>query len=318
MPPSNPSSSNVDRWDPLRRLTSRDRLLLFWLAEHYVLTGAQIARALFPNPRTARQRLLTLYRMNVLTRWVDQAATGSTGYLYALGRLGGVLHPTAYADPDNRGLRPPRSHPERIDRLVGSQRLPHLLGVNAFFTDLHAAARACPQARLVRWWSEQHATAAYASATGVTGTGIRPDGHGIWQVTDPLGARRTVGWWLEHDRETEPVPRVMRKLAAYARLTRVGPTYPVLFHVPTARREEQLLTALLGVPAEVPVATAVHSDDPAGPVWTLAADQGRRRWLHELVLTQQPDGSWGSDAGPYRLLTGWRTLRYVAGIRKKK
>lgn len=35
------------------------------------------------------------------------------------------------------------------------------------------------------------------------------------------------------------------------------------------------------------------------------------RTAEMLVLTQRPDGSWGSDAEPYRFLTGWRTLRHV-------
>lgn len=43
-----------------------------------------------------------------------------------------------------------------------------------------------------------------------------------------------------------------------------------------------------------------------------AFDSALGRTAHILVLTQQPDGSWGSDAGPFRLLTGWRTLRHVA------
>lgn len=41
-------------------------------------------------------------------------------------------------------------------------------------------------------------------------------------------------------------------------------------------------------------------------------DSALARTAQLLILTQQADGSWGSDAGPYRLLTGWRTLRYVA------
>jgi hypothetical protein len=41
-------------------------------------------------------------------------------------------------------------------------------------------------------------------------------------------------------------------------------------------------------------------------------DAALARTANLLILTQQPDGSWGSDTGPYRLLTGWRTLRHVA------
>jgi hypothetical protein len=40
-------------------------------------------------------------------------------------------------------------------------------------------------------------------------------------------------------------------------------------------------------------------------------DAAVARTAEILVLTQRPDGSWGTDAEPYRLLTGWRTLRYV-------
>lgn len=284
MPRRLPVPPPPDRWENLRRLTSRDRLLLSWLAEHYLLSTAQITRALFPDPRTARQRLMILHRIGALTRWVDVSATGSRQYLYALGPLGQILHPYAYHDPDNTGAKPPRSHLERINRLVGSRTLTHLLGVNGFFTNLHAHTRTDPQARLVRWWSEQHATTAYATAAAFAGNGggIRPDGHGIWQVTTAAGLTHRVGFFLEHDTGTEPLRTVLRKLRAYESLARVGPAYPVLLWVPGTRRERHLLDALTGMPAAVPVATAVHSDDPAGPVWTLAADRHPPRHLHEL------------------------------------
>ena len=117
---------------------------------------------------------------------------------------------------------------ERTERIVGSRRLAHLLGTNQLFIDLHAYARTDRRARLVRWWSEQHATAAYALS------GIRPDGHGIWQVGD-----HTVGFWLEHDRGTEKIATVLDKLRNYARLAEVGPRYPVLLRVPVAAPRTQ-------------------------------------------------------------------------------
>lgn len=40
-------------------------------------------------------------------------------------------------------------------------------------------------------------------------------------------------------------------------------------------------------------------------------DAALQRTARMLALTQQADGSWGNDAGGYRLLTGWRLLRYV-------
>jgi hypothetical protein len=44
-------------------------------------------------------------------------------------------------------------------------------------------------------------------------------------------------------------------------------------------------------------------------------DAALTRTAELLVHTQNPDGSWGQDTtGPYRLLTGWRTLRYAARL----
>jgi hypothetical protein len=71
--------------------------------------------------------------------------------------------------------------------------------------------------------------------------------------------------------------------AGYDRLAgRGGPRYPVLLWLPDRRRETRLLATLAGVPTRMPVATAVHGGDPAGPVWALADQPGRRRHLHPL------------------------------------
>jgi hypothetical protein len=113
--------------------------------------------------------------------------------------------------------------------------------------------------------------AAYARAN------IRPDGHGIWQVDD-----QRVGFFREHDNNTEDLPRVIAKLAAYEYLASFGPRYTVLPLVPDRRRETALLRALHGTPTPMPVATAVHSCVPAGPVWALAGVAGPRLRLHEL------------------------------------
>ena len=41
------------------------------------------------------------------------------------------------------------------------------------------------------------------------------------------------------------------------------------------------------------------------------------RTAEMLVLTQKSDGSWGPEAGPYRLLSSWRTLRYASRMVRK-
>jgi hypothetical protein len=269
--------SRQERLDLLRRLTLRDRQLLAWLAEHYLLSTDQIAEALFPSRRSALLRLATLRSIDAVTRFVD-VTTGTSQYLYALGPLGAVLHPTTYTDPDRPSARAPRSSIERTERIVASAKLRHLLGVNQLFVDLHAYTRTDPNSRLLRWWSEQHATAAYAAAD------IRPDAHGIWSA-----GGRTVGFFLEHDNNTENLNRVLRKLRAYERLAEFGPRYPVLLRVRSRRREVNLLRALAGLPTAMPIATGIHHEHPAGPAWTLITDPERRRWLHELPSDHGPD-----------------------------
>src|SRR5919197_464749 len=172
--------------------------------------------------------------------------------------------------PDQPGARPPRTHLDRRARIARSPRLSHLLGVNQFHVDLLAHARTHPGTALERWWSEQHTTAAYAAAGQ---TLIRPDGHGIWRS----GTTR-VGYFVEFDTGSSDLPRLVGKLAGYDRLAaRGGPRSPVLPWLPDRRRETRLHATLSGVATRMPVATAVHCPDPAGPVWTLTDGPGRRR-----------------------------------------
>jgi hypothetical protein len=266
----------IDPLADVRRLTGRDRLLLAWLAEHYVLSTEQISAALFPSIRSAQKRLTVLHSIGAVSRYAfARTEAGGGSYRYTLGPLGVLLHPHAYTDPDNAAARPPRSHIERRARILRSPRLDHLLGVNTFFTDLLAQARASTgRAALERWWSEQHATTAFRTAL----SRIRPDGHGIWRVDSTY-----VGLFLEHDRGTEDVRRVLRTLIQYERLaTDSGPRFPVLLWVPSLSRETHLQHHLANVRLPMPVATAVHSRNPAGPVWRLAGGRGQRLHLHEL------------------------------------
>ncbi len=284
-----PASGKPGPFDAHRRLTSRDRLLLTWLAEHYLLSSVQIARALFTNPRTARLRLTILHRLGFLTAIPSGRDDGGPQpWLYTLGPLGLHLHPRAYHDPDNLGLRPPRSSVERARRIIASPQAQHFLGVNQFFVDLHAHTRTHPHTRLARWWSERHATDTYSRAD------IHPDGHGIWHVESGAGNAR-VGFFLELDRSTENLARVIGKLRGYETLARFGPRYPVLLWVPDPHRETSLLRALDGVPTAMPVATAVQQDNPAGPIWAPATEPYQRRALHQLPSHPGPDASTNPD-----------------------
>jgi hypothetical protein len=286
-----PPSGKPGPFAPLRRLTTRDRNLLSWLAEHYLLSSDQITHALFNHPRTARQRLTILTRLGFLTaipRGRDDGAPQP--WLYTLGPLGLDLHPRAYHDPDNLGLRPPRSSVDRARRIIASPQAEHFLGVNQFFADLHAHHRTHPHAKLLRWWSERHATDTYSRAD------IHPDGHGVWQV-DTRAGRHTVGFFLELDRSTENLARVIGKLKGYETLAAFGPRYPVLLWVPDARRETSLLRALDGVHTAMPVATAVQQAHPAAPIWALANDPYHRHPLHQLPSDPGPDTPTNPERG---------------------
>ena len=287
------------RADPLavfRRIVPRDHALLALLAEHYLLSTPQIAAAFFDNRRTAQRRLTTLHRLDVVHRFAyPNAENTAVPYLYTLGQVGLQLYPDAYHDPDDRHTKTPRSSLERARRIAASASAAHLLGVNQFFVDLLTAVRygqasGAPDSRLLRWWSEQHATDVYAQSN------IRPDGHGVWTAEG-----RTVGFFLEHDRGTEDLPRVVAKLRAYARLAEFGPRYPVLLWLPTPERQANVLRLLAGVRMPMPVATAVHGPDPAGRVWTLSTDlpanPARRRRLHELPSDHGPRS--GTNPGHY-------------------
>jgi hypothetical protein len=279
------SAAKPDPLAGLRRLTPRDRLLLSWLAEHYLLSTEQIATALFTSRRSAQQRLTILHRVGAVSRFphnpADGDARGGTGqYLYTLGPLGVALHPTAYTDPDNPAARAPRSHTERRLNIARTPKLAHLLGTNQFVIGLHAHARRDPRCRVERWWSEHHATAVY------TQSGICPDAHGIWRVGDT-----TAGWFLEYDNATENLARVITKLRAYERLAKDGPRYPVLLWVPTRQREQHLLDLLHGTTTAMPVATTTHCPNPGGAVWSLAGTDGPRLALHQLPSDHGPHGA---------------------------
>jgi hypothetical protein len=94
---------------------------------------------------------------------------------------------------------------------------------------------------------------------------------------------------FHYDTDTENLARVIRKLKGYERLAQFGPRYPVLLWVPHTRRENSLLQAPSGVPTVMPVATAVHATNPAGPIWALTSDPYQRRALHHLPSDPSPD-----------------------------
>jgi hypothetical protein len=187
--------------------------------------------------------------------------------------------------------RPPGPRARRRrEHLTSRANLPHLLGVNAFFTGLAGYARTHPDADLVRWWSAARCQQMGAFAGDGDDIHVRtytptsrPDGHGIYTEHG-----RQVAFFLEYDTGTErPLSRLVDKLDGYLPLARVtGQVWPVLFWLHSAEREAHLHQALARADARYPVATAARDqpghDNPAGAIWWLHGLPGRRLRLAEL------------------------------------
>ena len=270
-----------------RRLTDRDLTLIDLLHEHDVLTGDQIARLCFTSPGRARHRLLELTRRRVLARFRRRLPVGSQHWRYTLGPVGATLHAAAHADP----LPRPARVAARILALASSPRLDHRIATNEVFVALthHARTHHTPAAglpQLAVWWSERQATAAFGKI-------VRPDGYGEW-----IEHGRRVGFFLELDHGTEPLPRLLDKLTGYSHLTELGIHHPLLILLPTTIRESHLHQRLRTDPrldrgdgSGLIVATAAADQlaatatSPADTVWLRPALRHRAR----LIDLTHPD-----------------------------
>ncbi|MFE9958118.1 replication-relaxation family protein [Micromonospora sp. NPDC005299] len=283
--------------DPLLRLqasiTARDDRLLGWLYDHGLLTTDQIATALFPSLDFAQRRLRRLTVLRAVDRFrPNKPDGGSYPYHYLLDQLG-YEHVRA-----QRGLGPPRRDQARRRKrsLTSRPDLPHLLGGNRVFIDLAAHARTHPNSRLDRWQpaSAFHDPGVFYRKGGnpqvmVHGpSGLpRPDGAGVWTEQD-----RSVPFFLEYDTGRERLDVLTEKIAKYERLYAMSTwAWPVLFHLPSARREANLHHRLTGTTPRAVIATttadlrAATGASPAEQVWHLVGLGAARRRLIDLPYT---------------------------------
>ena len=151
----------------LGQLTNRDHVILDWLYDHKIMTTAQLARALFPSLDTAQERLRKLHLLGLLDRGRYREGGGKHSWRCMLDHDGWAIV-AAYRGDDP----PPRRDKIRARNLnlVQSPKTEHLLGVNAFFTDLAGYARTHHGASLDRWWSESR----IATYTSVLPTRMPP------------------------------------------------------------------------------------------------------------------------------------------------
>ncbi len=275
------------------RLTARDRWLLRMLHEHRVLTTTQIAGLAFGTTRAATARMSVLYTYRAVDRFRPLAPAGSAPLHFILDDAGAaVLAAEDGTTPAALGYRR-----DRAVAIALSARLGHTTGANGFFTELAAAARASRgRHELECWWSERRCAA-------IWGDLARPDGYGRWTEQPPGRPPATADFFLEYDTGTEDLPRLIAKLAGYAALAaRTGIPTPVLFWLPSPRREAALRARLAGPPPHgtpgatsaaqipgVPVATAAPgTEGPAGAAWLRAGTAGPRLPLAQLAAPGTP------------------------------
>jgi hypothetical protein len=274
------------------------------LCEHRVLTTAQVTQLAFGTTRAATARMTTLYQYRAVDRFRPLAPAGSSPLHFILDEAGAML----LAAEDGITAADLGYRRDRSMAIALSPRLAHDTGANGIFTALAAATRASSgQAALESWWGARRCAATW-------GDHARPDGYGRWTEQSPgQSAAATVDFFLEYDTGTEPLSRVVAKLAGYAALAaRTGITTPVLFWLPSARREAALHARLAGPPPPgtynaasaaqipgVPVATATPGTSPQGPAgaaWLPADSPGPRLRLSQLAPPgPAPDG--GSPDG---------------------
>lgn len=249
-----------------RRLTDRDRFICEMVYEHRVLTTSQLCDVAFDNMTTARHRLAVLCHLGLLDRFRPRRDVGSAPAHHVLDELGAAVVAAG------RGLERDQL-PWRRDRALAiatSQRLAHLLGVNAFFSALARSSRRRSDARLLEWWSERRCAAEWDGL-------VRPDAYGRWQE----GAVE-VDFFLEYDAGTERLARLAAKLDGYEELALSGEPVLVLFAFTAGGREVEARSVLAS--GHLPVATAVLGTEatPDEAIWMPVAAESRRRRLVEL------------------------------------
>jgi hypothetical protein len=249
------------------RLTARDRWLARMLHEHRVLTTQQIVDLAFPAVRSANHRLLELYKWRVVDRFQPFVHTGTAPMHYVLDIAGAVA--LAYED----GLEP-KDLRYRHDAAIGiahSLRLAHSVGTNGFFTNLVALSRrpGAPH-RLTTWWSETRCGRHF-------GDMVRPDAYGRWRE---MG--KEIEFFLEFDFGTEDLATLARKLRGYEKLAAATAiTTPVLFWLPSNRREASARRALTEARAQLDRPTLVPAATSAAGLGTVAGENtpASARWL---------------------------------------
>jgi len=280
------------------RLTDRDRRILRLVHQHRCFTTHQLAAIFFDSADRAEHRLRQLTQERALERFrpLLDYGEGSAPFYYVLGPAGAAVLAGEKAT-DVRHLEPAYRR-EKVLALAHSEHLAHTVGVNGFFCDLIAFARqhhptsadngppgvlGVLGAALTAWWSEWRCHARWDRL-------VRPDGYGRWHHDG-----REIDFFVEYDRGTEPLDRLVAKLSGYERLAIGSQLWtPILFWVLTPGREANLRQALTRDPrwrtAAFVIATACAAlgRGPAEAAWLPLGEASPRRRLIDLAPGREP------------------------------
>jgi hypothetical protein len=243
-------------------LTDRDREIALALYEHRILTSSQLTLLFFSGRRRAMDRLLFLYRSQVLDRFYPPRpfALGKPQAHWLLDEAGAHIV-AACLGIDRRAL------PWRRRENWGTHpQLAHQLEVNTFVTDLIAATLPYSHLGVAEWWGSGSAKEQMPD-----GVALVPDA-GIL-VSTHAGLLVCL---LEWDRATEPGSVLEHKLRMYSKASgRSGWRSCVLFVVPGTRRARTLEDAMSRVgssygeewPVFVATVPELREFGPLGPIW---------------------------------------------------
>jgi len=261
----------------VRTLTTRDIAILIGLSNYRYLDRDQVEQLFFPSRRVSQRRIKWLRDHGLIYRWPMIEPPGWTR-----------LHSLLLLSP--RGARVLAAclgqEPRRLVRLSQDCRdhcfnVGHDLGANAFFVALAVASRSLADEGLYHWVGEERCRRLLREEAGPR-YAPAPDGWGRYLV----GGQEIV-FYVEWDRGTESVDRLLRKSANYIRyfIRRVAAAYShILFVFPSSGKE---LAFHKGLTKELPAderccvfwTTTVNGLEvlgPGGPIWWKVSRQSPR------------------------------------------
>lgn len=327
--PSSYASKEQRAVDAARRMTARDRAILFALFDYKILLTEQIRVLFFRSLRRCQDRLRELADMELIEKWhpPQPRSVGKAPGHWFLREPGARIVAAMKRVSRSRLPWMPR------ETLVNDVYLPHRLSVNAFFCALIEASIGCEGHGLQEWKTERTVRTRNGS--------IRHDGFGCY--LHPSGA---CSFYLEYDRGTETRSQLADKLTGYVTVARDWTEegthhFPnLLFVVPTRKREQTLADGLRdllasddwGVQAdELPFFAASEEllvdrgmlGRVWAPLWWLEA-----RWsIVELPAQEGTTSSLSDCLGRYwteeaadreaRIMPTWSRLRFPAGAPPK-